>query len=128
MRRVSIDSHDAFDYNGGMRAIFLALSFSSLLACETFLPARSDTPQGALEEKCVSTCRKQISSCDQNSCIKGCRIALDRIVEHEQDTVFACVARSKTCSDYDFARCSARVGVHADGGPPLPEKPKSEDD
>jgi hypothetical protein len=49
------------------------------------------------------------------------------LVEHEDGPVVACVARSKkSCSDGTWAACAARVGPHADGGPPAPPPPADE--
>jgi hypothetical protein len=54
---------------------------------------------------------------------------MDRLVEHEQRFLLACVARaSKTaCDDMTFADCAARSGPYTDGGP-LPPKPPSDDE
>ena len=60
--------------------------------------------------------------CTENECARGCRMSLDRLVEKEGDHVIQCVAAAKNqrCDDTTWAECSARIGVHADGGPPLP--------
>jgi hypothetical protein len=46
---------------------------------------------------------------------------IDRLVERQGEPVLACVAASTgACDDRTWARCAARVGPHADGGPPPP--------
>ena len=41
--------------------------------------------------------------------------------------VIACVARNpRRCTDVVWADCAARIGPHADGGPPAPPPPPDE--
>jgi hypothetical protein len=54
---------------------------------------------------------------------------LDRLVENEGSAVLSCIERHRApCDDRAWAWCAARVGVHADGGPPPPGKPKDFED
>ena len=55
---------------------------------------------------------------------------LDRLAEGEGDRVIACVAKSsqRACTDRAWAYCAARVGPHADGGPPAPPPPSDAED
>jgi hypothetical protein len=53
---------------------------------------------------------------------------LDRLAQHEGDTVLACVAvavqaPAAACDDRTWAHCAMRIGPHADGGPPAPAPP-----
>ncbi len=53
---------------------------------------------------------------------------LDRLAEDLGEHVIACVATgARRCSDAVWADCAARVGPHADGGPPGPPPPVEED-
>lgn len=78
---------------------------------------------------CVKSCNARASrQCSEAECMRGCEFILDRIVEKEGDNVIACVARtSRRCTDVVWADCAAKVGVHADGGPPAPSAPEDED-
>lgn len=101
-------------------AIFLALS-----AC------RAMDPPNKPEDTCIKACRDRASQkCTDGECRKGCRLALDRIIEHEGDHVLKCVAETKTirCDDSAWAECSAKIGVHVDGGPPAPPPGKEDFD
>ena len=92
---------------------FLAFAF---LACHSMVP-----PNGP-NDACRNRCDEKASArCSHAECVRGCEMSLDRIVEHEANNVIACVARStRGCSDTVWAECSARIGGHADGGPPPP--------
>ena len=43
--------------------------------------------------------------------------------------MIACVAKNKdhACNDRAWAYCAARIGVHADGGPPAPAPPSDDE-
>ena len=102
-------------------AITLALAGSLLVGCPNL-------PQGKPEAKCVDDCKMHASKCDDDACVRGCRFILDRLVEHEGHNVVTCVAKASACDDPVWADCAARIGVHADGGPPEPKAPGDDDD
>jgi hypothetical protein len=77
----------------------------------------------------VKACRDRASErCTDRECRRGCRLALDRLLEHEGEHVLSCIAGAKDrkCDDVSWAACTAMVGPHADGGPPAP--PPGKDD
>jgi hypothetical protein len=84
---------------------------------------RAAEPPTNPEEVCVRACSERAGSrCSGPDCHRGCRLALDRLVEHEGERVIACIAGAKSprCDDATWADCAVRVGGHADGGPPAP--------
>lgn len=84
-------------------------------------------PRGP-ETACAASCASRAPECGPDRCRRGCNLVLDRLVEREGDGVVACVARTGgACDDRTWARCAARVGPHADGGPPAPPPPKEFD-
>gem|GEM_PF-1236906 len=95
------------------------------LACGPVL-----TPANHRVDSCVTACVSRAHrQCSEHECARGCEFILDRLLEREGDNVLACVARSaRRCGDGVWADCAARVGVHADGGPPAPEPMPEEDD
>ncbi len=106
----------------------LLLLSLALAACDP--PLEPPTP--GPEARCADACAAQAHACTAAQCARGCRLVLDKLVEHEGANVVACVARAgrgtKTaCSDTTFAECAARTGPLADGGPP-PPRPPSDDD
>jgi hypothetical protein len=55
-------------------------------------------------------------------------LVLDRLAEKEGRNVLACVAKARpACDDRAWAACAARIGEHADGGPPAPPPPSSDE-
>jgi hypothetical protein len=77
-------------------------------------------PEGPLTA-CEAACAARVSSCGARDCRRGCSIVIDRWVEREGNHVLGCVAAAKPrCDDRTWAACAARVGPHADGGPPAP--------
>ncbi len=101
---------------GGARAVVVVVVVGLVaLACTgARSPARPD-------DACAATCQARIPRCGVAGCTRGCSLALDRLVEGEGDDVLACVERSPAaCDDWLWAGCAARVGAHADGGPPAP--------
>jgi hypothetical protein len=108
--------------NLGRRAVALCFAGLVLLACR---PHESSAPPAGPEASCVDGCVKRATSCDERQCTRGCRILVDRMVEREGNAVLACVARGskQRCDESVFAECAARVGPHADGGPPPPSPP-----
>lgn len=93
---------------------FAALAASAAVACSPVLDARQ-------EARCYGVCQARASRvCSDADCERGCRFILDRIVEREDSRVVGCVAAATSCGDEAWAMCAARVGVHADGGPPVP--------
>lgn len=86
-------------------------------------------PENRPVDGCVRSCRARASrQCSQSECERGCEFILDRILEKESDNVIACVARTpRRCSDVVWADCATRIGIHADGGPPVaPPLPEEE--
>ena len=90
---------------------------------------RAVEPANRTVDKCVDTCVKRASrECSEGECRRGCEFILDRILEKEGDNVLACVARApRRCTDVVWADCAARIGIHADGGPPAPLPPVDEE-
>lgn len=82
-------------------------------------------PEAHCTEQCVARAQ---SRCSERECSRGCAFIIDRIVEHQDDNVLACVAGGQgRCDDRAFAECAAKIGIHADGGPGAPE-PLPEDE
>jgi hypothetical protein len=122
-------------------------ALATVLACDVLgidrYPRDTSTPPGP-QAQCESACVERAHGCTEKECAKGCAFVLDRLVEHEGETVLGCIAsRAKTepknasvgaggdrkaavCGDAVWAECAVRVGVHADGGPPAPTKSEDE--
>lgn len=106
----------------GLVFVGLAAGLSSA-SCRVFEP--SNKPIDTCRRSCNSKAKTQ---CTEAQCERGCEFILDRLVEREGDRVLGCVAASpRRCTDVVWADCAARVGVHADGGPPAPPPPQEED-
>jgi hypothetical protein len=91
-------------------------------------PGHADVPAAGVETACADACLAHAKSCSHRECVRGCNLVLDRLVERQGDAVVDCVARARPrCDDRAWARCAARIGPYADGGPPAP-KPPSEDE
>ncbi len=105
------------------------VSIGAVFAAAILIGCPSATaPIGKTETKCVDDCKMHASkNCDDDSCARGCRFILDRLVEHEGHNVVACVAQDSKCDDPVWADCAAKIGPHADGGPPPPPPPKDDD-
>ena len=90
---------------------------------------RAVEPANRTVDRCVSSCVKRASrECSEDECRRGCEFILDRLLEKEGDNVIACVTRApRRCTDVVWADCAAKIGVHADGGPPAPPGPVDED-
>lgn len=88
------------------------------------------SPPRGPEQTCAAACSARASQCGDEACARGCNLVLDRLLENEGAGVVACVSRAAPrCDDRTWAACAARVGPHADGGPPAPpEHPATEDD
>lgn len=100
-----------------------------LIATVLFSSAcRSSSAPTRPEALCRTACADRARHCSLDECARGCSFILDRLVEHEGDSVVACVERQGkgACSDAVWADCAASVGVHADGGPPAPPSPAEE--
>ena len=91
-------------------------------ACNSMEPPRGP------EDTCARACEARATHCKREECWRGCNLVLDRLAEHEGDHVVACVALASKCNDRAWAHCAARVGVHADGGPPAPPPPPDIED
>ncbi|MGO8999244.1 MAG: hypothetical protein ACLQVI_38455 [Polyangiaceae bacterium] len=106
------------------RLLVAPFALATLLACAP------EAPTPGPEARCADTCVAKAHACTAAQCARGCRIVLDRLVEHEGASVLACVARAKAphaCDDMTFADCAARSGPYANGGP-APPRPPSDDD
>jgi hypothetical protein len=110
-----------------LRALLAAASLTTLSAC-----FQHGTPAVATrgpEANCAEACERYASGCSKAMCARGCRVAMDRLVEREQRSVISCVARASktTCDEMTFAECAARSGPYVNGGP-QPPKPPSDDE
>jgi hypothetical protein len=104
---------------GSARHLFVSIGFlASVTLAVAGCPAAARPPHPI--EQCAEACHKKAAAvCSEAECARGCELVLDRIVERESAHVVACVARSRRrCTDMAWAECAARVGPHADGGPP----------
>lgn len=103
--------------------VALAIVAAAPTGCRAVEPANKPL------EGCRRTCEQKASrQCTDRECERGCEFILDRLVEREGDNVIACVASSqRRCTDVVWADCAARVGPHADGGPPGPPPPPEDD-
>jgi hypothetical protein len=116
--------------------LLLPLLLASIAACDLLLPPaadlvapdHSDSPSGGQEASCVAACSAQAKNCSHHACARGCNFVLDRLVQHEQPTILACVAAAHPrCDDRVWARCGTRLGLYADGGPPAPAPPSTDE-
>src|SRR6185437_13386343 len=62
------------------------LVLASALGCES-----PNAPPPGPEETCARACAAHVPVCNQKGCRRGCNLILDRLAEHEGDTVLACV-------------------------------------
>jgi hypothetical protein len=86
---------------------------------------QAESPPRGPEATCAKACEVQAAArCSSDACARGCNLVLDRLAEHQGDTILGCVASSTSCDDRAWARCGALVGPHADGGPPPPPPPR----
>jgi hypothetical protein len=75
---------------------------------------------------CQEECHEHAPRCSEHDCARGCGFVVDRLTEHEEAPVVACVASRSTGAPSNgavWADCAVLVGVHADGGPPAPPAP-----
>jgi hypothetical protein len=101
----------------------LVVLIAAPLACRALEP--SNRPIDTCRSSCETKAKRQ---CTDVQCERGCEMILDRIIERESERVIACVASSvRRCTDVVWADCAARVGVHADGGPPGPPPPPDDE-
>jgi hypothetical protein len=102
--------------SSAMRLVFLVAL--GLLGC------RALDPPNKPEAVCVDACKERAGqACSVGECRAGCSMMLDRMLEHEGEHVISCVSKStqkRKCDAYLWAECAAKIGVHADGGPPVP--------
>ena len=114
--------------SGGVKSFLGGALLLTAGACATFAHEvpRDDGPAAGPEATCTKRCTSA-GLCSTQACTRGCNLVLDRLVEHEGDRVLACVAEAgHGCNDRAWARCAARVGPHADGGPPPPSAASDE--
>jgi hypothetical protein len=116
-----------------LRAAVAVLSCCALVVAVAALPlgcGRALEPTNRPLETCYRSCEARAGKqCSRDECERGCEFIIDRIVEGEADNVIACVAsQERRCTDVVWADCGARVGVHADGGPPAPPSPYEDDE
>jgi len=84
-------------------------------------------PRDRPDVACADVCKKRIVGCTPHECERGCAFVMDRLVEHQRDTILHCVEMSApACGDKQWADCAVRVGVHEDGGPDVPPPPQTE--
>jgi hypothetical protein len=103
------------------RSPLFVVLIALLVACQG-----SSTPRTP-EETCRAVCATRVSACDRDGCERGCNFVLDRLIENQLDPILACMSGGGSCEDKAWARCSVRVGPHADGGPPAPPPPPEDD-
>jgi hypothetical protein len=100
----------------------VTVAISLLLASAA---CNSTSPPSGPEATCALACEVRAPWCKSQECGRGCNLILDRLAEGEGDRIVACVAStSSACDDRAWAHCAARVGPHADGGPPAPAPPR----
>jgi hypothetical protein len=108
----------------GVKGRTLAVSLWVLSAA-----CNSTSPPSGPEATCAQACEARSPGCRRDECRRGCNLILDRLAEGEGDRIIACVAEATArCNDRAWAHCAARVGVHADGGPPAPLPPSDMED
>jgi hypothetical protein len=103
----------------------LIVLFASCAVFTREVPVDDSPPAGA-EGACVRKCVERAHGCRRAQCARGCNLVLDRLAEHEGKGIVACVSAAASCDDWTWARCAARVGTHADGGPPGPPPPEDD--
>ena len=102
-------------------------AWASLAAFVLAAACNAYAPPGSPEELCQRSCASRAQRCSDHECARGCAFILDRLVEHETDRVIGCVGAGRgPCDDAVWAECAVKLGVHADGGPPLPPPPQEE--
>lgn len=86
---------------------------------------RAKDPPNRPVDLCTESCtKKAVRQCSEEECNRGCQFILDRLQEGQGEIVISCVAaRERRCADPVWADCAARIGLHADGGPPAPPPP-----
>jgi hypothetical protein len=99
------------------RVLLSSLFVTAVAACHTASPPR--TP----EETCRAACESRVRACDDDGCERGCNFVLDRLIENQLEPIMACMGKMNSCEDGRWAYCGARIGEHADGGPPAPPPP-----
>jgi len=112
------------------RAALLVLA-ASAAACNLI---NNDGPPRGPEETCARACKTRASQCSDTQCWRGCNFVIDRLAQHEDETVLACVASATStsaskpaaCDDRTWSRCAVRLGPYADGGPPAPPPPSDD--
>ena len=112
-----------------MKAVLLSCVPIVLLAvvvsaCKLTANDPPNRPVDLCTQSCVKRAPRQ---CSADECNRGCQFILDRLQEGQGENVVACVAaRESRCADPVWADCAARIGLHADGGPPAPPPPSEE--
>lgn len=110
---------------------------AALIGAAALIGCPASSPSNKPEAKCADACEARAKDrCSDDACERGCAFILDRIVENEHLHVIDCVGkrtgssapagadkdewRDGPCGDREWAECAARIGPHADGGPPAP--------
>jgi len=104
--------------------------FACAVSAAALSPAcRATEPSSRPIDACRKSCEEKASRhCSDADCERGCEFILDRLAEREGERVIACVAKGpRRCTDVVWADCAAKIGVHADGGPPAPPPPTEDD-
>ena len=110
----------------GVGRVSLAIAFTFLLVSAA---CNSTSPPSGPEATCAHACAARAPGCKSDECARGCNLVLDRLAEGEGDRIIACLAQTNhACNDRAWAHCAARVGIHADGGPPAPLPPSDFDE
>lgn len=102
--------------------VVLALAAGACASSSSARKSDAARPVG----NCIDACNARASKhCSERECTRGCMFILDRLAEKEEKPILACVAAAPgACDDALWALCAARVGPHADGGPPAPPPPE----
>lgn len=103
------------------RSVFSLFSVLSLATLLLGIGACQPAVDGRPEARCYAECKQRVKSCSDDDCARGCKFILDRVIEREDNNVLTCMTSAKKCDDPSFAKCAASIGIHADGGPPLPK-------
>jgi hypothetical protein len=94
--------------------------FVSFILVSIVVIACIPEPRERPDIACADACKAHKNKCDEHECERGCAFVIDRLVEHQQTEILACVEQANACDDPVWAECGAKIGAHADGGPDTP--------